>query len=124
MRIPQTSIGDFAKEYFSLFTEKGERVDPGDKGGEYRSLLGLPGGMNNAYYKEVEAAAIAKGFKLELGKGNDPDTLGLKKVFVHDTAKFPFYQAEVYHQFRKYQSDYVRVLDKITQLTLTQPFCC
>jgi len=99
IRIPQTSIGDFAKEYFILFTEKGERVDPLDKGGEYRSLLGLPGGINNKYYKEVEAAATAKRMKLELGKGNDPDTLGLKKVFVHDTAKFPFFQAEVYHQF-------------------------
>jgi len=101
MRIPQTSIGDFAKEYFSLFTDKGERVDPGDRGGEYRSLLGLPGGANNAYYKEVVAAATAKGMTLELGKGNDPDTLGTKKIFVYDTAKFPFYQAEVYHQFRK-----------------------
>ena len=102
MRIPQTSIGDFAEEYFSLFNPKtGERVDPGDRGGEYRSLIGLPGGASNQYYKEVEAAATAKGMTLELGKGNDPDTLGLKKVFVYDTAKFPFYQAEVYHQFRK-----------------------
>lgn len=99
MRIPKDKIGAFANEYFSLFTEKGERVDPMDRGGEYRSLLGLPGGMNNEYYKEVEAAAVAKGMKLELGKGNDPDTLGTKKVFVYDTAKFPFYQAEVYHQF-------------------------
>merc|ERR1711976_1153389 len=61
MKIPQGSIGDFAKEYFDLFT--------------------------------------AKGMKLVLGKGNDPDTLGTKQVFVYDTAKFPFYQAEIYHQF-------------------------
>jgi peptide methionine sulfoxide reductase MsrA len=100
MRIPKDKIGAFAKEYFDLFTDKGERVDPMDRGGEYRSLLGLPGGMNNDYYKEVEAAAIAKGMKLELGKGNDPDTLGTKKIYVYDTAKFPFYQAEIYHQFR------------------------
>mmetsp|Transcript_13510 Transcript_13510/g.16372 ORF Transcript_13510/g.16372 Transcript_13510/m.16372 type:complete len:320 (-) Transcript_13510:79-1038(-) len=99
MKIPQTSIGDFAQEYFALFTAKGERVDPMDRGGEYRSLLGLPGGMDNASYPAVEAAATAKGMKLVLGKGNDPDTLGTKSVFVYDTLKFPFYQAEVYHQF-------------------------
>ena len=50
-------------------------------------------------YSQVEAAAGAKGMKLELGKGNDPDTLGKKLVYVYDTKKFPFYQAEVYHQF-------------------------
>jgi peptide methionine sulfoxide reductase MsrA len=99
MRIPQTSIGDFAKEYFDLFTAKGERVDPMDRGGEYRSLLGLPNGANNPAYPAVEAAATAKGMTLRMGKGNDPDTLGTKSVFVYDTAKFPFYQAEVYHQF-------------------------
>lgn len=99
MSIPQTSIGDFAKEYFDLFTPKGERVDPMDRGGEYRSLLGLPNGMDNQAYPAIEAAAAAKGMKLVLGKGNDPDTLGTKQVFVYDTAQFPFYQAEIYHQF-------------------------
>lgn len=99
MTIPENSIGDFAKEYFNLFTAKGERVDPMDRGGEYRSLLGLPGGANHPMYSQVEAAATAKGMTLELGKGNDPDTLGRKLIYVYDTAKFPFYQAEVYHQF-------------------------
>lgn len=37
--------------------------------------------------------------KLVAGKGNDPDTLGKKLVFVYDTNEFPFHQAEVYHQF-------------------------
>lgn len=99
MKIPDSSIGDFSKEYFALFTPKGERVDPMDRGGEYRSLIGLPGGVKNPHYAEVEAAAKAKGMTLEEGKGNDPDTLGRKLVYVYDTAKYPFYQAEVYHQF-------------------------
>lgn len=99
MSIPEASIGDFAKEYFSYFTAKGERVDPMDRGGEYRALIGLPGGMENPYYQEVLAAATAKGMTLELGKGNDPDTLGTKKVYVYDIKKFPFYQAEIYHQY-------------------------
>lgn len=58
-----------------------------DRGGEYRSLLGLPNGANNPAYAAVEAAATAKGMTLEMGKGNDPDTLGQKKVFVYDTGK-------------------------------------
>mmetsp|Transcript_7430 Transcript_7430/g.10087 ORF Transcript_7430/g.10087 Transcript_7430/m.10087 type:complete len:266 (-) Transcript_7430:179-976(-) len=99
MRIPTSSIGDFAKEYFSYFSSKGERVDPMDRGGEYRSLLGLPGGDKHPMYPEVEAAATAKGMKLELGKGNDPDTFGKKLIYVYDSKKYPFYQAEVYHQF-------------------------
>jgi len=99
MTIPESSIGDFAKVYFSLFTDKGERVDPMDRGGEYRSLLGLPGGSNHPMYPTVLEAANEKGVKLVLGKGNDPDTLGKKMVFVMDSNKFPFYQAEVYHQF-------------------------
>ena len=73
-----------------------------DRGGEYRSLLGLPNGADNPAYPAVEAAATAKGMTLRMGKGNDPDTLGTKSVFVYDTAKFPFYQAEIYHQFRKF----------------------
>lgn len=99
MTIPESQIGNFAKEYFDLFTAKGERVDPMDRGGEYRSLIGLPGGASHPMYKEVVSAAVAKGMSLEAGKGNDPDTLGKKLVYVYDTAKFPFYQAEVYHQF-------------------------
>lgn len=99
MRIPENKIGDFAKAYFDLFTAKGERVDPGDKGGEYRSLLGLPSGTNHAAYPAVLAAAQQKGMALNIGSGNEPDTFGTKSVYVMDTATFPFYQAEVYHQF-------------------------
>ena len=76
-----------------------DRVDPQDKGPEYRSLLGLPGGMSHATYPGVEEAAAKAGFKLVEGKGNDPDTLRKRVVFVYDTAKFPFHQAELYHQF-------------------------
>ena len=38
MKIPISSIGDFAKEYFSLYSPTNERVDPGDVGPEYRSV--------------------------------------------------------------------------------------
>jgi peptide methionine sulfoxide reductase MsrA len=100
MRIPESQIGNFATEYFSYFNPKtGERVDPGDKGGEYRSLIGLPGGVNNPMFKEVELAAKKTGMTLKMGKGNDPDTFGKKLVYVYDINEFPVYQAELYHQF-------------------------
>ena len=76
-----------------------DRVDPMDRGGEYRSLLGLPGGVQHASFPAMKEVAEKAGFTLVPGKGNDPDTLGKQIVFVYDTAKFPFYQAEVYHQF-------------------------
>jgi hypothetical protein len=62
-----------------------DRVDPQDRGGEYRSLLGLPGGTSHPSYSAVEDAATKAGFKLLAGKGNDPDTLGKQMVFVYDT---------------------------------------
>jgi len=99
MTLPESSIGDFSKVYFSLFGPKGQRVDPLDIGPEYRSLLGLPGGKNHAMYEAVEQAAIEKNFQLVEGKGNDPDTLKSNKIWVMDSNQFPFYQAEVYHQY-------------------------
>eukprot|EP00527_Entomoneis_sp_CCMP2396_P009768 CAMPEP_0198136680 /NCGR_PEP_ID=MMETSP1443-20131203/304_1 /TAXON_ID=186043 /ORGANISM="Entomoneis sp., Strain CCMP2396" /LENGTH=276 /DNA_ID=CAMNT_0043797937 /DNA_START=85 /DNA_END=915 /DNA_ORIENTATION=- len=100
MTIPADQVVPFTKVYFSLFNPRTkDRVDPADRGGEYRSLLGIPGGTGHPSYPAMEAAAQEAGFKLVPGKGNDPDTLGKQIVFVHDTAKFPFYQAEVYHQY-------------------------
>ena len=75
-----------------------DRVDPQDRGGEYRSLIGLPGGTKHANYAEVEKSAQKNGLNLAVGKGDDPDTLGKALAYVYDTKRFPFYQAEVYHQ--------------------------
>ncbi len=58
--------------------------------------------MNHDSYPLVEQAATKAGFKLVVGKGNDPDTLGTQTVFVYDTKNFPFYQGEVYHQYHIY----------------------
>ena len=41
LKLPEESIVEFAKVYFSLFDPRTkDRVDPQDRGGEYRSLLG------------------------------------------------------------------------------------
>ena len=76
-----------------------DRVDPMDRGAEYRSLMGLPGGVAHPKYPEVVEVASKSGFSLVSGKGNDPDTLGKQVVYVMDSNEFPFYQAEVYHQY-------------------------
>jgi len=118
MTIPQSKIGDFSELYFSLYNPKTkDRVDPGDKGGEYRSLIGLPGGMSHVMYPSVENAAEKAGFKLVQGLGNDGDTLGKQTVWVYDSNKFPFYQGEIYHQYHNdfqspnYGKDYNKLAD-------------
>ena len=70
-----------------------------DRGAEYRSLMGLPGGVAHPKYPEVVEVASKSGFSLVSGKGNDPDTLGKQVVYIMDSNEFPFYQAEVYHQY-------------------------
>jgi len=123
MELPENKIADFAKVYFSLFDPRTkDRVDPGDRGGEYRSLLGLPGGTSHTVYPAIEAAAQDAGFRLEQGKGNDPDTFGKQLVYVYDSNKFPFYQGEVYHQYHNdFQSPpYGKAYNKLADLALEE----
>ena len=100
LQIPSTSFGQFAEEYFALFDTKGNRPDQsGDRGPEYRNLVGVPGGAKGPYSKALVDASIATGDKLDFaaGKGDDPDARAV--AFVMDSTAFPFYQAEPYHQF-------------------------
>ena len=100
MKIPSSKFKEFCVEYFKLFDAKGDRPDQsGDRGSEYRSLVGIPGGAKGEYAKILVDASIATGDKLDfgIGKGNDKDAR--KTSFVMDTAQFPFYVAEQYHQF-------------------------
>ena len=76
MQIPADKYKDFATEYFSLFGSDLERPDKGDRGLEYRSLVGLPGGSKSPQYADLLAAANARDIKLVDGRGNDGDTLG------------------------------------------------
>eukprot|EP01038_Epipyxis_sp_PR26KG_P006251 gene6251-8610_t len=98
--IPPESLRNFAEEYFSLFGVDKERPDKGDVGPEYRSLIGIPGGVANAEeFSIIKEEADKKGITLKEGKGNDADTLGRKMVWVMDSNKFEFNPAEVYHQY-------------------------
>jgi peptide methionine sulfoxide reductase MsrA len=100
LTIPSSSFPLFAAEYFKLFDKNGYRPDQaGDRGLEYRSVVGLPGGSKSDYAKLLIEASKLNGDKLDFakGSGSDPDARGL--AFVMDTADFPFYVGEQYHQF-------------------------
>mmetsp|Transcript_84747 Transcript_84747/g.240380 ORF Transcript_84747/g.240380 Transcript_84747/m.240380 type:complete len:375 (+) Transcript_84747:80-1204(+) len=101
VEIPRQELPRFAEKYFSIFGTRGIRHDPQDRGGEYRSALGLPGGTSSPLYKVIQQAAADSpgGMKLVAGTGNEPDTIAQKAVLVYDSNEFPFYPAEVYHQF-------------------------
>jgi len=100
LQIPSSKFSDFVTEYCNLFSEQGYRPDQaGDRGLEYRNLVGIPGGVDGAYSKLLVEASIKAGDKLNFarGKGNDSDQRAL--VWIMDTTKYPFYIAEQYHQF-------------------------
>lgn len=101
--------------YFGSFVElsKGvwDRADYFDQGAEYRSLIGVPGGLGNAQVLSAMRKANLHNMTLQPGKGSDPDTFSLNKVFVMDNTRFPFVQAELCLQFHddqrvKYPSAY------------------
>lgn len=118
--IPQDKLQVFAKDYIDeangyMFG----RADPQDMGSEYRSAIGIPGGMDGPLFKQVEAANQGR-MKFIAGKGADEDTVGSKKVYVYDTEKFPFFQAEVKHQYHddmmeRYPEDYHANLKPLMQ---------
>lgn len=98
--IPSSQFTNFVTEYCKLFNAQGYRPDQfQDVGPEYRNLVGIPGGVDGPYAKLLVEASQKAGDKLDFarGKGNDPDRRAL--VFVMDTAEFPFFVAEQYHQF-------------------------
>jgi len=114
LRIPPHSFPNFAAVYFRLFDAfTGYRPDQlQDTGPEYRSLVGVPGGKDSIYWDQLTKAAAAaaagsgsgaknnkqgKPISLLVGEGNDDDVVAA--AYVMDTAEFPFYLGERYHQF-------------------------
>mmetsp|Transcript_57292 Transcript_57292/g.125504 ORF Transcript_57292/g.125504 Transcript_57292/m.125504 type:complete len:225 (-) Transcript_57292:65-739(-) len=91
------------------------RPDFQDVGPAYRSLVGLPGGMQSPLMASLRAANVHN-MTLLVGGGSDPDTLGLGQVYVMDSEKYPFIQAEVCLQYHddataKYPEDYHKLRD-------------
>jgi len=99
MTIPVSKFGLIAEEYCKLFSKDGNRPDQlGDRGLEYRNVVGIPGGLKSPLAKELVAASVAQGDKLDFaaGKGDDADRRAL--VWIYDSKEFPFYLGEVYHR--------------------------
>jgi len=88
-----------AADYFASFQgDHGHRIrpDPQDAGAPYRSFVGLPGGVGSPLYPTL-AAENTFGMQLKPSAGgSDPDEANT--VWVYDTATFPFWHGEVYHQ--------------------------
>jgi len=123
LKIPPSSFKDFAEEYCKLFDAQGNRADQGgDKGLEYRNLVGVPGGNQSIYAQQLVEASKAMGDKLDFakGKGDDPDARAT--TFVMDTANFPFFVGEQYHQFHdgfkfgeNYPDSYNNIANKLAK---------
>mmetsp|Transcript_89398 Transcript_89398/g.178664 ORF Transcript_89398/g.178664 Transcript_89398/m.178664 type:complete len:284 (-) Transcript_89398:235-1086(-) len=101
LKVPPSSFQAFCEMYFNLFDANGNRPDQfGDRGGEYRNLVGIPGGSANVpLYKAMLEAAVATGDRLDLSKGKGSDGDSRANVWVMDSTQFPSYVAEPYHQF-------------------------
>jgi len=100
LRVPPSKFGAFAEEYAKLFDKDGNRPDQsGDRGPEYRNLVGIPGGIKSPLAQALVQASIRQGDKLDFatGKGDDGDIRAT--AFVMDSTAFPFFNGEPYHQF-------------------------
>lgn len=101
MRIPKENFKDFAIEYCKLF-KNGMRPDQmGDRGLEYRNVVGFPGGAKNNpdLAQQLVDASKETGDQLDfaVGKGTDRDIP--RVVWIMDSTVYPSYVAEQYHQF-------------------------
>jgi len=72
------------------------RTDPQDAGSAYRSMIGLPGGVNSPLMQQVNAANV-NGMAIKPGQGSDSDEINV--IWIYDTHQYPFHRAERYHQF-------------------------
>lgn len=102
--LPDALVPAVANIYFDSICVNGRRRDIQDVGAEYRSLIGLPGGLASPAGRLWAAAAKKRGVRLVAGEGDDEDIAGT--VYVMDTTRFPFHQAEIYHQFHDDMSEW------------------
>jgi len=100
LKVPTSRYGDVAREYFKLLGPDGSRPDQfGDRGLEYRNLIGVPGGKESPLVKQLMEATLREGDKVDFAKGKGSDADVKAMVWVMDTTAHPFFRAENYHQF-------------------------
>ena len=95
----ETQFRQLADDFFHEFTGPfGQRARPDqqmDRGPEYRSLVGWPGGVNSPLWPIFQAANV-HGMTLREGSGDDADLLNV--VWVMDSEAYPFYAGEEFHR--------------------------
>merc|ERR1719330_1728426 len=92
-------------------------------GPEYRNVIGLPGGMDNAeWWPLIEAANIHQMPLIRGAGGPGSDSEDDHVVYVYDTEQYPFFRGEASHQFhantvigRAVPASYTRTLRKTQQ---------
>jgi len=129
VKVPNDRLLFFVEAFLNLFNDKGIRADPQDQGGEYRTALGLPGGMENDAVPILKDFADEKGMKVVAGKGDEKDTLKDKIIYVYDTNEFPFYAGELYHQYHddmveRYGAEYAKLRDVAQERGTLAPSNC
>lgn len=94
-----TQYAALLQDYFRSFKADGSRPDPMDRGGAYRSFVGIPGGIEGELYPVILNASRTFGSQITLakGSGNEVDVKG--QVWIYDSLALPFRRAEQYHQF-------------------------
>lgn len=122
VEVPRSKVSEFAKIYFSRFIN-GDRPDVQDRGSAYRAAIFIPGGWTSPLLQDFQDANERAPVKLTLrpGKGSDPDTSGSTSAYVYDSTEYPFYHAELYHQFHddmveKYSPEYHGLKSMMVQL--------
>lgn len=104
LEIPKESVSQFALTYFNMFVGI-DRSHRNDRGPHYRAVIGLPDGLRSSFMTDFNLAQDTREkegkvrFELAEGHGDDADTLGRSLIWVYDSNRFPFQQAEIYHQF-------------------------
>ena len=103
LKIPPSSLAAAAAVFFSSFIEYAPglycREDYFDQGPAYRALVGLPGGVHGSYFGQLRAANKHNMTLVESSAGSDADTFEQSKVFVMDSDRFTFHQADLCLQF-------------------------
>lgn len=94
--MPEQSVDAFVATFWQVCPH-GNRKDAMDSDHQYRSVIGIPGGMASPLIAKLSSDPAAA--ELSAGKGGDADTFGTNHVWVYDSLLFPATTAEKYHQF-------------------------
>eukprot|EP00913_Durusdinium_trenchii_P004494 g4173.t1 len=80
-----------------------DRPQPEQKGLQFRSCIGIPGGREGTLFSTIQRENANFSMDLRVGGGKDPDAFNV--IWIYDTTSFPFLRAEQYLQFVRDSDD-------------------